>query len=100
MTDTANPSDANYGQYTLAFGQLGATTTVTLSPAYATFAIALDPATCGSGVTAVVTIAQQTATTFAVTSNVAGVCKATITSPSAISTTLWFTVNQTGFVVQ
>jgi hypothetical protein len=97
--DTANVADPNYGQYTLPFGQPGSSTTVTLSPAYATFAMTLDPATCGSGASAVVTIVQQSATTFVVTSNVAGICKAAITSPSAISTQLWFTVNQTGFTV-
>jgi hypothetical protein len=100
MIDTANPTDPDYGQYTLPFGQIGSVTTVTISPAYATFATTLDPATCGTGTSAVVTVVQQSATAFTVTSNVAGICKATITSPSAVSTTLWFTVNQTGFTVQ
>jgi hypothetical protein len=31
---------------------------------------------------------------------VAGFCKTTISSTSATTTTLWFTVNQTGFTLQ
>jgi hypothetical protein len=99
FVDSNSPSDPNFGQATLPFGALGVTTTLTLTPSYATFTITLDPATCGSGSSAVVTITPVTATTYAVKSNAAGICKATITSPSAITTTLWFTVNQTGLNV-
>ena len=97
--DTGDSADPNYGQYTLPFGQAGGSTTLTLAPAYATFSMALDQATCGSGASAVVSIVQSSPNSFVVTSNAAGICEATITSPGATSTPLWFTVNQTGFTV-
>jgi hypothetical protein len=99
--DTLKPSDPNYNQPTVFFTtipstqQFGATQPGWGFPGHA-FALALDPATCGSGASAVVTVTPVSASTFSVTSKNAGICKGTVVGgppahPNAA--TIWFSVS-------
>lgn len=100
FVNESTPSAPNYGQYTVPIGAVGVPETMTFAPASATYSITLDPATCGSGATAVVTVTAVNSNSFAVTGNAAGICETTVTSPNAVGIDLWFTVNVTGFSVQ
>jgi hypothetical protein len=100
FVDQSNRSDTNYGAYTVPFGAVGVPQALTFSPSYGTYTLTLDPATCGSGASAVVTVAVTGADGFSVTGQGAGLCKATVTSPSAVTLTMWFVVNVTGFTIQ
>lgn len=105
--DTLKPSDPNYNQPTLFFTtipstqQFGAAQPGWGFPGHA-FALALDPATCGSGASAVVTVVPVNSFTFGVTSKTAGICKGTVTGgPPAhpLSATVWFSVSASQIIV-
>ncbi len=109
--DTQRPTDPNYNQPTVAFTTIGATQQFTAAQLgwsdHGThgFTVALDPATCGSGATAVVTVAPAAGTnnrTFNVTSQNAGVCKGTVTGGppgQPVSGTIWFSVSTSQLIL-
>jgi hypothetical protein len=96
--DTLKPSDPNYNQPTLFFTTIPSTQQFGASqPGWGfpghPFTVALDPATCGSGASAVVTVTPVNSFTFSVTSKNAGICKGTVIGgppahPNAA--TIWF----------
>jgi hypothetical protein len=102
--DTQRPTDPNFNQPTLAFTSIPSTQQFTAAQVgwsdHGThgFTVALDPATCGSGAAAVVTVAPAAGTnnrTFNVTSQNPGVCKGTVTGGPPghpQSGTIWFSV--------
>ena len=105
--DTLKPSDPNYNQPTLFFTTIPSTKQFSASqpgwgfPGHA-FAVALDPATCGSGASAVVTVASVDSATFSVTSKNAGICKGTVIGgPPAhpLTATIWFSVSASQIIV-
>ena len=104
------PSDPNYGAPTLFFSTVtGSAATQTFGagepgwtdpPANGQFDLALDPATCGSGSAAVVTVSAGPATSWTVTAQNPGLCKGTLTEhvspPAGGSTDVWFSVTTDG----
>jgi hypothetical protein len=105
--DTQRPADPNYNQPTLFFTTIPSTQQFGASQAGwgfpgKPFVLTLDPATCGSGASAVLTFTAATSATFSVTSQHVGVCKGLVTGgPPAhpLSTTIWFSVTTSGIVV-
>jgi hypothetical protein len=105
--DTLKPADPNYNQATLFFTTIPSTKQFSAAqtgwgfPGHA-FSVAFDPATCGSGASAVVTVAAVDSSTFNVTSKTAGVCKGTVLGgppghPNAA--TIWFSVSASQIIV-
>jgi hypothetical protein len=99
--DTLKPTDPNYNQATLFFTTIPSTQQFSAAqpgwgfPGHA-FAVTLDPATCGSGAAAVVTVAPVNSATFSVTSKNAGICKGTVTGGPPghpLTATVWFSVS-------
>jgi hypothetical protein len=103
-TDTNSPSDPNFNQPTLTFATIPSTKQFTPAEIgwsdHGTngFTVALDPATCGTGASAVVTVAAVSGTnnrTFSATSQHTGLCKATVTGGppgTPMKGTIWFSV--------
>ena len=102
--DTNSATDPNFNQPTVTFTSTPSTKQFTAAQLgwsdHGThgFTVALDPATCGSGASAVVTVAAAAGTnnrTFNVTSQHAGLCKGTVTGGPPghpQSATIWFSV--------
>jgi hypothetical protein len=102
--DTNSPSDPNYNQPTVVFATIPSTKQFTAAQIGWSdrgthgFTVALDPVTCGSGASAVVTVAPVAGTnnrTFSATSQKSGLCKGTVTGgpPSTpVKGTIWFSV--------
>ena len=109
--DTQRTTDPNYNQPTLAFTSIPSTKAFTAAQVgwsdHGThgFTVALDPATCGSGAAAVVTVVPAPGTnnrTFNVTSKNPGVCKGTVTGGppgNPQSATIWFSVSATNLIL-
>lgn len=101
---TLKPTDPNYNQPTLTFTAIPQTLQFTAAQIGWSdrgthgFTMVLDPASCGSGASAVVTVAPAAGTnnrTFNVTSKNQGVCKATVSGgpPGGPKTgVIWFSV--------
>ena len=102
--DAKNPSDPNFNQPTVAFTSIPSTKQFTAAQVGWSdrgthgFTIALDPATCGSGASAVVIVSAVAGTnnrTFSATSQNSGLCKATVTGGppgTPMTATIWFSV--------
>jgi len=103
--DAQSPADPNYNQPTIAFTTIGATQQFTASQIGWSdrgthgFTVGLNPATCGTGAAAVVTVAPVPGTnnrTFSVTSKSPGLCKGSVTGGppgQPMSSTIWFSVS-------
>lgn len=84
------PADPNWGRQTLFFAQASGTRTVGADEVgfnggghTGTFDLALDPATCGSGGSAVASVSSGPGLSFTVTAMNAGICKARFTEHGA-----------------
>ncbi|HEY6235530.1 MAG TPA: hypothetical protein VIW69_10555 [Candidatus Elarobacter sp.] len=109
--DTQRPTDPNFNQPTLAFTTIPSTQQFTAAQVGWSdrgthgFTVALDPATCGSGASAVVTVAAAAGTnnrTFNVTSQNVGVCKGTVSGGPPghpQSATIWFSVATSNIIL-
>lgn len=107
------PGDPNFNQPTLFFSTLGGTQSFsaaelgwTQAPYNQQFNVVLDAATCGTGAAAVAKLnTTLPATSFSITSQNAGFCKATVTeAPAGLAghggpTVVWFSVTTAGFGV-
>lgn len=96
--DTIAASDPNYEQPTLYFDVVGKTRSFTASePGWSDhghgFTVTPDPATCGSGASAIVTVASSDQLTFNVTSANGGLCKLTVSDGLGTSTRVWASVS-------
>ena len=99
--DTQKPTDPNFNQPTLFFTSIPSTQVFTAAQAGwgfpgRPFTVTLDPATCGSGASAVVTVSPVNSSAFSVTSKNAGICKGTVKGgpPGTPRTaTIWFSVS-------
>ena len=105
--DTLKPTDPNYNQPTLFFTTIPSTQQFSASqagwgfPGHA-FAVTLDPATCGSGAGAVVTVSPVNSSAFSVTSKNAGICKGTVIGGppgTPLKATIWFSVSASQIIV-
>jgi hypothetical protein len=88
-------TDPNFNQPTIFFALIGGATQnfVVSESGYAgTFNAALDTPTCGTGGSAVASIATSDNLTWTVTALKAGICKVTITDSSAQSKVIWISV--------
>ena len=102
--DTNSSTDPNFHQPTVTFTSTPSTKQFTAAQVGWSdqgthgFTVALDPVTCGSGASAVVTVAPAAGTnnrTFNATSQHAGLCKGTVTGGPPghpQSATIWFSV--------
>ena len=110
--DTAHgglPADPNYNQLTLFFTAIGVTQNFTAAelgwsnaPYSQGFTTAFDMTTCGTGASAVATIAVVGGppnVTFAVTSKNPGTCKLTVSDSVGQSKVLWISVSTATFNV-
>lgn len=95
------PTAPDYGQQTLFLSLGGTAQTFTASetgwsnaPFNQTFDLTLDPTSCGSGASAVVTTSSAPATSWSVSPQNVGICKATLTEhgSSLQQATVWFSV--------
>jgi hypothetical protein len=99
-TDTLKASDPNFNQPTVFYTAIPSTKQFSASQAGwgfigHPFVVTLDPATCGSGASAVVTIAPVSTAAFNATSQSPGICKGTVTGGPPghpLSATIWFSV--------
>jgi len=105
--DTLKPSDPNFNQPTVFFTTIPSTKSFSATQAGwgfpgDAFTVTLDPATCGSGAGAVVTVVAMTSAAFNVTSKTAGICKGTVNGgPPAhpLTATVWFSVSASQIIV-
>ncbi|MBV8642553.1 MAG: hypothetical protein JO225_01385, partial [Candidatus Eremiobacteraeota bacterium] len=91
------PTDPNWMQPTLFFVQNAQTESFgATQPGNTAFTLSLDPVTCGTGGSAVVTFTQPDSHDFNVTSTAnTGICKGTVNGAAA-SVTVWFSNTQAG----
>jgi len=96
-TQGGTASDPNWLQPTLFFVQNAQTRSFgATQPGNTTFSLSLDPVTCGTGASAVVTFTQPDSHDFNVTSTThTGICKGTVSGAGA-SVTVWFSNTQAG----
>jgi hypothetical protein len=93
--DTNSGTDPNFNAPTLTFVSAGSASQnfgVSEVGYGGTFTTVLDPATCGSGASAIVTLATSDHLTWAVTPKNVGLCKATVSDTLGQSKVLWFSV--------
>ena len=103
-------TDPNWNMPTVFFSSTGVQATFTAqeagwttSPYDQTLTVTLDPTTCGSGGSAVASIASSTilsgADSIVVNGSNAGFCKVILSDPFLASTTLWISVTASNFSV-